>query len=529
MITLDGISHFYGNNLLFTEASLLLKPKERYGLVGANGSGKSTLLRLICGTEEPCDGVIQKQNDLRIGWLRQDQFIADSVPIAQAVLFGFPELYKPIKRREELITEDIWDENRIAEICQIEETIAALDGYAWEGRVEKILIGLGIERSKHQDPLGSLSGGFRWRVLLAQVLFANPDLLVLDEPTNHLDLPSIVWLEKFLSTDFPGTILFTTHDERFMRGVATSIIDIDFYEIRTYSLKYDAYLEQKKLFVEQVDAHRKGLEEKKAQMQRFIDRFGAKASKAAQAGSRQKMIDKMEIPDLKKTTRVKPGFKFKQIRPCGKIVFEAQKISKSFGANHVLKNINLRLMRGEKCALIGANGRGKSTLLKVIIQDLTSDSGLVRDGTAVKRGYFAQDLIDRLPAKDTPISWLASQHEDMTTERIRSILGQVLIGADHAEQPLLKLSGGERVRVVLAHLMLLQPNFLILDEPTNHLDVESIQALIDALKAYEGALLVVSHNRDFLEEVVNQWIVVPEMKSFYEPSKAFEMTLTALA
>ncbi len=525
MVTLDNISHFYGNKLLFTDASLLLKPKERYGLVGANGAGKSTLLRIICGTEEPCDGTFQKQKGMRIGWLRQDQFIADAVPIAYAVLSGHPELYAPIKRRDELIKEDIWDEARIAEICQIEETIASLDGYAWEGRVEKILIGLGIPREKHQDPLGSLSGGFRWRVLLAQVLFANPDLLVLDEPTNHLDLPSIIWLEKFLATEFPGTILFTTHDERFMRGVATAIIDIDFYEIRTYSLTYDPYLAQKQLLIEQVDAHRKGLEDKKAQMQKFIDRFGAKASKAAQAGSRQKMIDKIELPDLKKTTRVKPRFMFSQIRACGKIVFEAQKISKSFGANHVLKNINLRLLRGEKCALIGANGRGKSTLLKVILQELPSDTGTIRDGTAVRRGYFAQDLIDRLPAKDTPLSWLSSKHEEILPQRIRSILGQVLIGPDHAEQPLSKLSGGERVRVVLAHLMLLQPNFLILDEPTNHMDVESIQGLIEALKSYEGALLVVSHNRAFLEQVVNHWIVVPEMLSFHDSKKAIEMTM----
>lgn len=506
------LSMAYGGKLLFTDVDLLLSPRTRYALVGANGTGKSTLLRLIAGEEEPLEGAVAIPKDASIGWLKQDQYRYEDTLITDIVIQGKPQLWQALVEKEQLLTSEQWDDEAGYRLGKLEETIAHYDGYSAEAFAEKLLIGLGVDTKYHRQPLKALSGGYKLRVLLAQTLFQQPDVLLLDEPTNHLDIVSIDWLEKYLKSEFEGLLLFISHDMEFVNRLSDYILDIDYGEIRQYSGNYQKFLAEKQLIAEQKLQEKTSVEKKIAELQKFVDRFGAKASKAAQAQSRVKMIEKLEIPDIKRSSRIIPHFHFKPQRPSGKQVLKVHNLSKHYQEQSIFQRVNFDIMRGEKVAVIGANGVGKSTLLKALLGIINADEGQSEWGHETHISYFSQDHHDALNKHTSVLQWLSDEMPHCPSQQVRKILGQALFTKDEVEKDILSLSGGEAARLLLAKMMLEQANVLILDEPTNHLDLETTEALANALADYPGTVIVVSHNRHFISKFAARVIFVAKEK-----------------
>lgn len=504
MISLNQLGMAYGQKLLFLDVNLNLNPDSCYALVGANGCGKSTFFKLVTGEEEASSGEITIPKDASIGWLKQDQFRYENTPIRDIVLQGKPKLWGALKERAALLDSETWDDKMGYRLGDLEEIIAHYNGYTAESDAETILVGLGIAPSYFDKPLKALSGGYKLRVLLAQTLFHNPSILLLDEPTNHLDILSIRWLEKFLKHNYKGLVIFISHDLDFINNLSDYILDVDYGEIRQYRPSYEKFLEEKQLVVEQKLQEKKGIESKIADMQKFVDRFKAKASKAAQARSRMKMIEKIEMPDVKNSSRIAPTFQLAQKRPSGKQVLKATGISKSFKDKQLFKQLNMEVLRGEKIAIMGVNGVGKSTLIKILTGVLPHDEGELLLGHEVHVSYFSQDHHELLNEHVTVLNWLNDVSPGSTEQQVRKILGQMLFVKDDVEKDILSLSGGESARLLLAKVMLESPNLLILDEPTNHMDLETIEALANALRNYTGTLIFVSHNRHFISKIATR-------------------------
>jgi len=501
MISIADLAMNYGKKTLFEKSSITFDPGKNYGLVGANGSGKSTLLRLIAGEEKPSSGTISIPHDLKLGILRQDHFQFESTRVIDVVLLGRPNLCEALGEKEKIIESKNLDSETGHRLAQLEETIAEEDGYVAEPFAAELLSGLGIVVGYHNGPMNALSGGFKLRVLLAQLLFQHPDVLLLDEPTNHLDIVSIRWLENYLCTNYDGTLIFISHDRNFLNSVAAHIVDIDYEELRLYTGNYEQFLEAKALAEIQKLKEIESYERKTAEMQAFVDRFRAKATKARQAQSRVKQLDKMEVPEVKRSSRISPDLRFEQSRPSGRTVLIVKNVSKKFADTEVLKNISFEIQRGEKVAIIGPNGIGKSTLLKIILDQLSADVGNHKWGYETQISYFAQDHHEQLSGKISAYDWLYATASHEPIGAIRGLLGRVLLSGDEALKPVFALSGGESARLLFARIMLEKRNVLILDEPTNHMDLEGVAALGDALKAFEGTVLVVSHYRHFVSKV----------------------------
>ena len=501
MISIADLAMNYGKKTLFEKSSITFDPGKSYGLVGANGSGKSTLLRLIAGEEKPSSGTISIPHDLKLGILRQDHFQFESTRVIDVVLLGRPNLCEALGEKEKIIESKNLDSKTGHRLAQLEETIAEEDGYVAEPFAAELLSGLGIVVGYHNGPMKELSGGFKLRVLLAQLLFQHPDVLLLDEPTNHLDIVSIRWLENYLCTKYDGTLIFISHDRNFLNSVAAHIVDIDYEELRLYTGNYEQFLEAKALAEIQKLKEIESYERKTAEMQAFVDRFRAKATKARQAQSRVKQLDKMEVPEVKRSSRISPDLRFEQSRPSGRTVLTVKNVSKKFADTEVLKNISFEIQRGEKVAIIGPNGIGKSTLLKIILDQLSADVGNHKWGYETQISYFAQDHHEQLSGKISAYDWLYATASHEPIGAIRGLLGRVLLSGDEALKPVFALSGGESARLLFARIMLEKRNVLILDEPTNHMDLEGVAALGDALKAFEGTVLVVSHYRHFVSKV----------------------------
>lgn len=504
MINVNNLSMLYGARLLFDDVTLNLLKGNRYGLVGANGSGKSTFLKILAGQEEPSLGDVIVPNGLRLGWLKQDHFEFEHQTILYVVMQGQQALWQAFQEKENLLKSNVWNEETGNRLGEIEEIIAHQDGYTAETRAEQILLGLGISEKVHHEPLSILSGGYKLRVLLAQVLFDNPDILLLDEPTNHLDIMSIAWLESYLKTQFKGLLVFISHDQQFLNGLSTHILDVDYGEIRLYHGNYDKFLAEKELVATQQEQELKNTERRIAHLQAFVDRFRAKATKARQAQSRLKQIEKIEIPTIERTSRISPAFRFVGRRTSGKTILSVKDLKKSFGERCLFSKVHFQLRRGDKAVIIGHNGIGKSTLLKTLLGIHEPDCGTVEWGHEVHYAYFAQDHHDQLDNTDTILGWMERQIPQETSQRHRQALGQMLFTGDDVFKKIDTLSGGECARVLFARLMVAEPNFLILDEPTNHLDLESVQGLSQALRAYEGTVLFVSHDRAFVSQTANR-------------------------
>jgi ATPase subunit of ABC transporter with duplicated ATPase domains len=515
MISVSNLAKSYGDRVLFRSASFQLNSGERYGLVGANGAGKTTLLNILGGFDEPTQGHVSIPRDARLGVLRQDQFIYEDQSILSVALMGNPELWEALREKEELLAhaeahpDADFDVERFS---HLEETVQRHDGYTAEARAATILEGLGLSGSIHHEPLSTLSGGFKLRVLLAQTLAANPDALLLDEPTNHLDILSIRWLEKFLG-DFSGPVVVISHDHRFLDNVSTRILDVDYETVTLYTGNYTAFVAQKREERERREKEIESREKEIAHHQEFVDRFRAKASKARQAQSKLRMIEKRasELETLPGSSRRYPTFRFEPRRPSGREVLAIRGIRKAYGDNEVLHGVDLQVNRGDRMAIMGPNGIGKSTLLKIAMGEVQPDAGSVEWGYETHVSYFAQDHHESLEGQDGTVeSWLWAFCPDRDRGFVRGQLGMMLFTGDDGKKRVAALSGGEAARLVFSRITLERPNVLVLDEPTNHLDLESIEALVEGLRSYDGTLVLVSHDRWFVKQLATRVVEITE-------------------
>ena len=509
MITLSNIGKFYGDQTLFAKVSLQLNAGERYGLVGANGSGKTTLLNMLSGDLEPSEGSITVPQRLRLGVLQQDQFLYEDESILNVALMGNAALWEVTVAKERLFaaSAEHFDADKFA---QLEETFLHCDGYTAQARAGAILEGLGLPAHIHDDPLSTLSGGFKLRVLLAQVLASAPDVLLLDEPTNHLDILSIRWLETFLC-DFPGPVVIISHDHRFIDNISTCILDIDYETVQLYRGDYTAFLEAKQTERTRREKEIANREREISHHQQFVDRFRAKATKARQAQSKLRLIEKREeeMVELPRSSRRYPAFRFEQRRDSGRDVLSLKGVKKAFGDNEVLHGVDLLVQKGDRLAIMGPNGIGKSTLLKIAMGELAADAGETEWGYEAHPGYFAQDHREKLsPPNQTAEAWVWECCQDQGFGFVRGQMARMLFSGDEGEKRLSALSGGEAARLVFCRLAIAQPNVLVLDEPTNHLDLESIEVLVAALKNYPGTLLIVSHDRWFISQLATRIVEI---------------------
>ncbi len=509
MISVSGLAKSFGAQPLFTDVSFELNRGERYGLVGANGSGKTTLLNIISGHEDMSEGSVSIPKNLKLGILRQDQFIYENEEILGVTMRGNPVLWHAMVEKEALLaeTEGDFDPERFSEL---EETIQHHDGYAAEARAAEILEGLGFPTEIQRQLMSTLSGGFKLRVLLAQALAGSPDVLLLDEPTNHLDILSIRWLEKFLR-DFAGPVVVISHDHRFLDNVTTHILDVDYQRVTQYPGTYDDFIGAKQAERERREKEIASREREIAHHQKFVDRFRAKASKARQAQSKLRLIEKKAegLEELPASSRRYPGFRFEERRHSGREVLDIKGIRKAFGSNEVLHGVDLTVARGDRLAIMGPNGIGKSTLLKIVMGELEPDAGTVKWGYETHPGYFAQDHQEQFENADhTAEAWIAGFCPGKTYGFVRGEMGRVLFSGDDGKKKLGTLSGGEAARLVFCKIAIERPNVLVLDEPTNHLDLEAIEALVEALQDYDGTLILVSHDRWFVSQLASRIVEI---------------------
>ncbi len=511
MITITDLSMRFGAKILFKNVNFQLNPGKHYGLVGANGCGKSTLIKILTQDVAQESGSFSLPSLYSIGTLKQNHFLYENVKILDVVLMGNPKLWQALEQKELLLEEEHFTEKSAHRLEDLEHIIAQNKGYQAPSEAAKLLEGLGIRNEVHEKPLNILSGGYKLRVLLAQVLFSNPDILLLDEPTNHLDIYSIDWLQGYLSS-FTGTILLTSHDKDFLNHVCDHILDVDHETITLYKGNYDEFLETKAFNLEQKMALIEKQGKKRDDLNEFITRFKAKASKATQAQSKMKLVEKLENEmsdlNLSPSSRLYPKFKFDQERPSGAIPLVVKEIHKQYGPKHVLENISFEVERGDRVAILGENGIGKSTLLELITGHTAATKGDFTWGHGAKIAYFPQDHKREVHGDDTLLEWLKRYGSHVPEQALREILGKVLFSGDDAKKHLSLLSGGEVARLVIGKMMMLKNNVLIFDEPTNHLDMESTDALLEALENYDGTLIFVSHNRYFISKIANRIIEI---------------------
>ena len=507
MLTVTDLGMSYGDQTLFADCNLQLEAGCRYGIVGANGSGKSTLLRILAGDEGSSEGDVTLPKAARVGVLEQDHFQYDEVRILDVVLQGNRVLWDAMVEKEALLERAHieFDDDRYAEL---EDIVLQHEGYSVEARAAEVLEGLGIPVAKHELPMKALSGGYKLRALLAQTLVAEPDVLLLDEPTNHLDILAIAWLEGFLAK-FKGCAVVVSHDLQFLDAVCTHILDIDYERVTVYRGDYGAFVRQKREERERIEKQIGKREKEIAEHKAFIRRFKAKATKARQANSRQKRVEKMVIEELPRSSRRSPSFVFNQRRKSGRHVLTVRDLSKAYGENRVLDGVSFDVRRGERVAIIGPNGIGKSTLLKILVGELAADSGTSEWGYEADFGYFPQDHHDALG--DPSQSVRSALWDAGPTLGLGEVLGRlaaVLFSRDDTDKKIEHLSGGEAARLLFARLSILEPTVLVLDEPTNHLDIEAIRALSTALKKYDGTLLFVSHDRWLVNKLATRVIEI---------------------
>ncbi|MBX3261959.1 MAG: ATP-binding cassette domain-containing protein [Labilithrix sp.] len=522
-------------------------PGKRYGLTGANGAGKSTLLKMLEFNEDTDTGTITIPGSLRLGVLRQNHFEYEQERILDTVIMGNKTLWDAMQEKERLLAGEVTDEIGIR-LGELEGTIAEENGYMAESEAAELLVGLGIPADKHESKMSSLAGGYKLRVLIAQVLFGKPDVLLLDEPTNHLDLESIRWLESFLINDFKGTLVVVSHDRHFLNSVATHIADVDYQTITVYAGNYADFVDAKYENNQRASAQAATAKKKVAELQEFVQRFGSHASKSKQAQSRVKQIDKLkeeiEAKGPKRSSLVRPFIRFEFDKPSGRDVVRMEDVSKTFVDDKgkeivVYDKVSFHVNRGDKIAVTGPNGIGKSTLLKLMISGfggldedtkhdvVKPDAGEVRWGHDASVGYFAQDTheaLNRTAAGMNAFQWLYQWDKMAPQEHIRSILGRLLFSGEAGLKQAATMSGGECARLLLAKLLVLKHNVLVLDEPTNHLDIESIEGLLDGLKGFKGTIIFVSHDRHVVSELANRIVELrPKTAADGSPGKGAEL------
>ncbi|MCF8367627.1 MAG: ATP-binding cassette domain-containing protein [Bacteroidales bacterium] len=510
MISINNLSiHFTGTDL-FSNASFQVNPKDRIGLVGKNGSGKTTLLNIIAGEILPQQGEVTKPSNTSVGYLKQEMDSSSTETIYNEALSAFDEyltLEKTIKQLNEKISQRSDYESKeyhglIVELTEANERFLILGGQSKEGETEKVLIGLGFKRTDFVRPVKEFSSGWQMRVELAKILLRKPDVLLLDEPTNHLDIESIQWLEEFLINYF-GTVVLVSHDRAFLDAVTRRTIEIELGKIFDYKAGYSDYVNMREERLARQKASYNNQQNQVRQIERFIERFRYKNTKSKQVQSKIKMLDKMDEIELEEMDNSSIFFRFPPAPRAGKVVLEGIKLSKSYGNIHVLSNIEFTLLNSDKVAFVGKNGEGKSTLSRIIAGELKY-TGVLKFGHNLHIGYFAQNQGDYLDPEKTVFDTIDSVAVGEIRKQIRNILGAFLFGGDSIDKKVKVLSGGEKSRLSLAKLLLTPSNLLILDEPTNHLDMQSKDILKNALLQYDGTLIIVSHDRDFLQGLTNK-------------------------
>ncbi len=517
MLTTQNLTQRYGKRVLFENINITLDAGKRYGLIGANGAGKSTFMKILAGEIEPSEGEVIIQPGLKLGVLGQNQYAFEDFTLKDAVLYGNKRLYEATKEKEKLYMEGDFESdevnNRLAElemICAEEDPM-----YEAEVRIEKLLTTLGFPIEQHNDLMSSITGGDKFKILLAQVLFLKPDILLLDEPTNNLDMETIAWLEEELKRH-DGTLLVISHDRHFLNAVVTNILDLDFQTIREFTGNYDDWYIAANLLAKQAQMQRDKALKEKEQLEKFIARFSANASKAKQATSRQKQLEKLNIEEIKLSSRRDPSIMFKINREIGNEVLEVENISKSYGDLEVLKDINFKVDKEDKIAIIGANGVGKTTLLEIIMGNLEADSGQVKWGQTVSTSYFPQNTTEIVKGDVELAQWIQSHNIKWHIDDIRKTLGRMLFSGEEQKKKVDSCSGGEKHRVMLSKMMMDSANFLVLDEPNNHLDLEAIIALGEALHNYKGGVICVTHDRELIDSFANRIIKLNEDGSYID-------------
>jgi ATPase subunit of ABC transporter with duplicated ATPase domains len=496
----------FGAKPLFENVSVKFGDGNRYGLIGANGCGKSTFMKILSGDLEPSAGNVSLTPNERLGVLRQDQFAYEEFTVIDTVIMGHKELWHIKQERDRIYSLPDMSEDDGMKVADLEVEFAELDGYTAESRAGELLLGLDIPLEQHYGLMSAVAPGWKLRVLLAQALFANPDIMLLDEPTNNLDINTIRWLEDVLNAR-DCTMVIISHDRHFLNSVCTHMADMDYGELRVYSGNYDDYM----VAVTEVRASLlAGNAKKKTQiieLQAFVRRFSANASKAKQATSRAKQLDKIKLDEVKPSSRVNPFIRFDQTKKLHRLALEVDGVSKGYGSEPLFQNLNLMVAVGERIAVIGPNGIGKSTLLKTLVGDLTPDTGIIKWSENSEVGYFAQDHADDFAENLTLIEWMGQWRKESDDDQaIRGTLGRLLFSSDDINKPVKVLSGGEQGRMLFGKLILQKNNIMVLDEPTNHLDMESIESLNTALENYPGTLIFVSHDREFVSSLATRII-----------------------
>jgi ATPase subunit of ABC transporter with duplicated ATPase domains len=508
VIALSKISKQYGRQVLFVDASFQLNPTEKVGLVGPNGSGKTTIFRMITGEEQPDEGDVSVPKKLTVGYFRQDVEEMSGRSVLDEAIAGsgrLGELHHELEHLQQAMSDpDKADdmEKILTRFGDVQEQYDHLGGYALEARTREILHGLGFDDERIDGDVGALSGGWKMRVAMARVLLGNPEVLLMDEPTNHLDIESIIWLEDFLKNR-TGALLMTSHDREFMNRIVSRIAEIDGGEITSYSGNYDFYERERAIREANREAAYARQQAMLAKEQRFIERFAAHAAKAAQVQSRVKALDKIEKIELPKKRKI-VEFDFRQPPRSGDIVATLEHVAKAYGKRVVHADVSLTILRGERWCVMGKNGAGKSTLLKMVAGAIAPDSGEVKLGASLQVGYFSQQALDVLDADLTIEEQLEKDFPHESIGARRSLAGAFQFSQDETDKKIRSLSGGEKTRLVMARMLMHPPNFLILDEPTNHLDLATKEMLIDSLRNFEGTMLFVSHDREFLRGLSNR-------------------------
>lgn len=511
VLVTSNVTMQFGSKPLFENISVKFGGGNRYGLIGANGSGKSTFMKILGGDLEPTLGNVSLDPNERIGKLRQDQFAFEEFSVLDTVIMGHGELWEVKQERDRIYGLAEMSEEDGYKVADLEVLYGEMDGYSAESRAGELLLGVGIPVEQHYGLMSEVAPGWKLRVLLAQALFSDPDILLLDEPTNNLDIDTIRWLEQVLN-ERNSTMIIISHDRHFLNMVCTHMADLDYGELRVYAGNYDEYMTAATQARERLLADNAKKKAQIADLQSFVSRFSANASKSRQATSRARQIDKIKLDEVKASSRQNPFIRFEQDKKLFRNALEVEALTKGFDNGPLFKNFNLLLEVGEKIAILGANGVGKTTLLKTLVGDLAPDNGTVKWSENAKIGYYAQDHAADFDNDLTVFDWMSQWKQEGDDEQVvRSFLGRLLFSQDDIKKPAKVLSGGEKGRMLFGKLMMQKPNILVMDEPTNHLDMESIESLNMALEMYPGTLVFVSHDREFVSSLATRVIeITPE-------------------
>lgn len=508
MLQVNNVSLNFGGQSLFKNVNLIFQPGNCYGIIGANGAGKSTFLRILDGELEPATGEVTITPGMRMSVLKQDHYAYDDYTVLDTVIMGNKRLYDVRNEKDALYAKEDFSDEDGARAAELEGEFAELNGWEAESDVSRLIQGLGLSEDILNTAMANLEGRVKVKVLLAQCLFGNPDIILMDEPTNHLDIDAVAWLEDFL-LDYPGMVLVVSHDRHFLNNVCTHIVDIDYNAIKMYVGNYEFWYESSQLMQRLIKQQNKKAEEKVKELQAFVERFSANKSKSRQATSRKKLLEKITIEEMPASKRKYPWIGFDMDREVGKDILTVKDVSKTIDGAQLLKNVSFSMGRGDKILFIGSNELAITTLFQILAEELEPDSGSIKWGVSTSRSYFPNDNSAYFEGCDLSIiDWTRQYSRDETEGYLRGFLGRMLFSGDEIYKPVKVLSGGEKVRCMFARMMLYGSNVLLLDRPTNHLDLESIAAVNNGLVEFKGNVLLATHDQEIAQTVANRVIEI---------------------